>query len=167
MAFHIYIGSYTNEIYTLAFDPDTLSLTLVSTLTVGFHPSWLTPHPKDPSIVFAGLEQTDGKIVAVKFDDEGHGTLLGSVSSGGGGPCSLVETDSELLVGNVRLSQGIPIQSLDLRIPVRDGHVCRHPFVTRSALFERIRTCLVVVFWNGAQQGTPGVIASPPGHHPS
>ncbi|EKM53704.1 uncharacterized protein PHACADRAFT_125622 [Phanerochaete carnosa HHB-10118-sp] len=100
MVFHIYVGSYTNEIYTLAFDPDVPSLTLVSTLTVGFHPSWLTRHPKDASVVFAGLEQADGKIAAVKFDDKGHGTLLGSVSSGGGSPCTLVATDSELLIGN-------------------------------------------------------------------
>ena len=118
MTFHIYVGSYTNEIYTLAFDPDAPSLTLVSTLTVGFHPSWLTPHPNDSSIIFAGLEQTDGKIVAVKYDDKGHGTLLGSVSSGGGSPCTLVATDSELLVGNVRLSQGSPIQLPDPRISV-------------------------------------------------
>ncbi|GJE98198.1 lactonase [Phanerochaete sordida] len=100
MVFHIYVGSYTNEIYTLAFDPAAPSLTLVSALTVGFHPSWLARHPQDASIIFTGLEETDGKIVAVKYDDKGHGTVLGSVSSGGGSPCNLVATDSELLVGN-------------------------------------------------------------------
>lgn len=102
MVFHIYVGSYTHEIYTLAFDPDAPSLTLVDSLTVGFHPSWLTPHPTDKSIVFAGIEQTDGKIAAVKFDERGHGTLLGSVSSGGGSPCCILATEEELLIGNVR-----------------------------------------------------------------
>ena len=51
-------------------------------------------------------------------DDNGHGTLLGSVSSGGGSPCTLLATDSEVLVGNVRLSQGSPIQLPDFRISV-------------------------------------------------
>ena len=101
MVFHIYVGSYTNEIYTLAFDPEAPSLTLVSALTVGFHPSWLTAHPSDPSVVFTGIEQTDGQIVTVKFDKNGQGTILGSVSSGGGSPCNLLAIESELLIGNV------------------------------------------------------------------
>lgn len=100
MVFHIYVGSYTNEIYTLAFDPDAPSLSLASTLTVGFHPSWLAAHPSDPSIVFAGIEQTEGEIVVVKFDEGGRGSLLGRVSSGGASPCTLVATDTELLVCN-------------------------------------------------------------------
>ena len=114
MVFHIYVGSYTDEIYTLAFDPAGPSLSLVSALTVGFHPSWLARHPLDASIIFTGLEETDGKIVAVKYDDKGHGTLLGSVSSGGGSPCNLVATDSELLVGNVRPLSRPSIQSANL-----------------------------------------------------
>ena len=63
MVHRILVASYTNEIYTLAFDPQAPSLTLTSTITVGHHPSWITPHPTDKSIVFTALEQSEGKIV--------------------------------------------------------------------------------------------------------
>ena len=130
MVLHIYVGSYTNEIFTIAFDPEAPSLTLVSTLTVGFHPSWLTPHSSDPSVIFAGIEQTDGQIVAVKYDETGRGNLLGRTSSGGGCPCSLVTTDTEMLVGNVRVF-GIShtIYSILVFITVRIWHVCRNPVI--------------------------------------
>jgi len=115
MALTILVGSYTNDVYTLKFDPDASSLTLASSVEVGFHPSWITPHPKDASIVFAGLEQPDGKIVSVKFDGEGRGTLLGGVPSGGADPCSLLAVGDEVLVGNVCPFAGtfasIPISS--------------------------------------------------------
>ena len=101
MVFKIYVGSYTNEISTLAFDPEASSLTLQSSITVGFHPSWLTPLPKDRSVVFTGLEQSDGQIVAVKFDENGQGSIITTTPSGGRDPCSLLATDSQLLIGNV------------------------------------------------------------------
>lgn len=102
MVHRIYVGSYSNEIYSLSFDPDAASLTLESTLTVGFHPSWLTPLPSDPTVILAGLEQTDGQIVAVKYNQKGQGTLVGSAPSGGADPCTLLATNTELLIGNVR-----------------------------------------------------------------
>lgn len=127
MVFHIYVGSYTNEIYTLAFDPDAPSLTLVSTLTVGFHPSWLAAHPTDPSVVFAGIEQTEGEIVAVKFDEAGHGSLLGRVSSGGASPCSLVAADAELLIGNVRTSLAFHSLRLIVHLSTNLARLLRSP----------------------------------------
>lgn len=101
MVHRIYVGSYLNEIYTLSFNPASFSLTLDSTLSVGYHPSWLTSHPKDRSLVFTGLEQSDGQIVAVKFDQKGQGTVVGSTPSGGADPASLLATESELLIANV------------------------------------------------------------------
>lgn len=102
MVYRILVASYTNEIYTLVFDPEAPSLELVSTVTVGHHPSWLTPHPKDRSIVFTGIEQSDGKIVALKYDAEGRGAVIGEVPSGGADPCALVALETELIIGNVR-----------------------------------------------------------------
>ena len=110
MVYRIYVGSYSNEISTLSFDPESRSLTVDSSITVGFHPSWITPHPKDKSLIFTGLEQSDGQIVAVKFDQKGHGTIVGSASSGGRDPCTLLAHGAELLIGNVcadKLSQYI------------------------------------------------------------
>ena len=103
MVFRIYVGSYTNEIYTLNFDPESSSLTLESSITVGFHPSWITPHPKDRSVVFTGLEESKGQVVVVRFDENGKGSIIGSASSGGRDPCSLLATDTQLLIGNVRV----------------------------------------------------------------
>lgn len=103
MVFTIYVGSYTNDISTLSFNPEARSLAVESSITVGFHPSWITPHPKDRSLIFTGLEQSDGQIVAVKFDQRGHGTIAGTAPSGGRDPCILLAAGSELLIGNVSL----------------------------------------------------------------
>ena len=101
MPFRILVGSYTNEIYTVSFDPDALKLTLESTLTVGHHPSWITPHPTDPSVVFTGLEQDGGKAFVIRYDAEGKGTVVGNAPSGGADPCTLLARGTELLIGNV------------------------------------------------------------------
>ena len=101
MVYHIYVGSYSNEIYTLSFDPDTQSLTHISSLTVGHHPSWLTPDPTNPSIIYTGLEQADGRILAIKYDAEGKGTVISEQSSLGADPCTLIASGSTLFIGNV------------------------------------------------------------------
>ena len=101
MVYRILVASYTNEIFTLAFDPDARSLTLTSTTTVGFHPSWITPHPTDKNIVFTALEQADGQIVVLKVDEQGRVSVAGEGTTSGHSPCSLVATDEELLIANV------------------------------------------------------------------
>lgn len=101
----ILAGSYANEIYTLEFDPSTGSLSLSSSLTVGFHPSWITAHPSHPgsgTVIFTGLEQTAGEVIAVSFDKDGNGKIeTRGISSQGEDPCSLLATKDELIVGNV------------------------------------------------------------------
>ena len=101
MTFRILVASYTNEIYTLAFDPQAPSLTLTSTITVGHHPSWITPHPTSKRIVFTALEQSEGKIIVLSVDEEGRLAVFGEGSSGGADPCTLVALDDHLLLGNV------------------------------------------------------------------
>lgn len=101
MVYRILVASYTNSITTLIFDPSKPSLGVTSSIEVGFHPSWITPHPDDASIVFTGLEDTVGKIVALKYDEDGKGTILGEIESGGDSPASLLVVDGNLLVGNV------------------------------------------------------------------
>lgn len=104
MVYRILVGSYTTEIYTLAFDPEVPSLTLTSTITLGYHPSWITPHPTDKTIVFTALEQSEGKIFVLKLDDEGRATAVGEGPSGGADPCTLLALEGQLLLGNVRTS---------------------------------------------------------------
>jgi len=98
MAFTILVSSYTNDVYTISFDNDTLALK--SSVQVGFHPSWITFHPQDKSLVFAGLEQDEGKIVAIKYDASGEGSIVGQSSSGGKDPCHLVVLKDDLLIAN-------------------------------------------------------------------
>ncbi|THG99249.1 hypothetical protein EW026_g3072 [Hermanssonia centrifuga] len=100
MVHRIFVGSYTKEISTLSFDPDTHSLSLDSSVTVGHHPSWITRHPRRSSVILAGVEQADGKIVAVLYDDNGKGTIAAEFPSGGADPCTLLAVDNNLLVGN-------------------------------------------------------------------
>ncbi|EMD32989.1 hypothetical protein CERSUDRAFT_118417 [Gelatoporia subvermispora B] len=100
MVYHILVGSYSNEIYTLAFDPDISSLTLASSVTVGYHPSWIERHPGDPSVILAGIEQADGEIVAVKFDRDWRGKVAGRKTSGGSDPCTILPLGDELVIGN-------------------------------------------------------------------
>lgn len=102
MAYRILVGSYTDDVYTLDFNPSSKSLKLVAKTRLGTKPSWITQHPNDPTLIFAGLEQTEGKVVAVKFDnDNGEGRIVGEASSGGADPCSVLATENELIVANV------------------------------------------------------------------
>ncbi|TFY79124.1 hypothetical protein EWM64_g4889, partial [Hericium alpestre] len=100
MVHHILVASYTDAVYTLAFDPVQPSLTLVSSTTVGHHPSWITPHPTDSSVVFTGLEQADGRVVVLKYDAAGKGVVIGAISSGGKDPAALLASKDTLFVGN-------------------------------------------------------------------
>ncbi|KAM5537915.1 hypothetical protein V8D89_008391 [Ganoderma adspersum] len=100
MVHRILVASYTNEIYTLAFDPQASSLTLTSTITVGHHPSWITPHPTNKRIAFTALEQSEGKIVVLSVDEEGRLAVVGEGPSGGADPCTLIALNNHLLLGN-------------------------------------------------------------------
>ena len=102
----ILAGSYTDSIHTLEFDPTpshTPTLKLVSQVNVGHHPSWIDAHPSDRSLVVTGLEQDDGQIVVVKYDENGKGQKVeeATCSSGGAAPCTLLVTEHEIIVGNV------------------------------------------------------------------
>ncbi|ESK85786.1 putative isomerase YbhE [Moniliophthora roreri MCA 2997] len=100
MTYRILVGSYTHEVFTLEFDSKSSSISTLATSTVGFHPSWVTTHPEDPSLVFACLEQSDGGIVALKYDNTGKGTVVASAPSGGQDPCHLLVKDDELFIAN-------------------------------------------------------------------
>ncbi|KAH8985930.1 hypothetical protein EDB86DRAFT_2956882, partial [Lactarius hatsudake] len=45
------------------------TLEVTSKIKVGNRPSWLTAHPDDPTLVFTGLEQSDGITIALKFNE--------------------------------------------------------------------------------------------------
>ena len=100
MSHIILSGSYKNHIYSLKFNPPS-NLELISTTSTGHRPSWITFHPVDRSLVFTALEQPDGKIIVVRYGNEGEGEVVSLVSSGGEDPCSLLATTDELVVANV------------------------------------------------------------------
>ncbi|THH05470.1 hypothetical protein EW145_g4771 [Phellinidium pouzarii] len=104
MVYHILVASYTDAVWTLAFNPSKpadSALSLSSSLIVGHHPSWLERHPSDPTLVFTGLEQGDGRLLALKYDiGSGLGRIIANVSSGGKDPCTILSSDKELFVGN-------------------------------------------------------------------
>ena len=58
-------------------------------------------HPSNPSLAFTGLEQEDGTVVALTFDETGNGTIAGEIPSGGAVAASLLATTEALFVGNV------------------------------------------------------------------
>jgi len=102
MSYRILVASHSDFIYTLSFNPTSKSLHLEHKTHTGHHPSWITSSPHDKSLVFAGLEHPEGKIVVLKFEN-GKGTLQKTISSGGRDPCSLLATEKELFVANVRI----------------------------------------------------------------
>lgn len=128
MVHHILISSYTNDISTVAFDPSAAKITLVSSTTVGHHPSWITPHPEDPTVIFTGLEQADGKVVVLKYDQDWKGAVVAEGPSGGADPCSLLVAKEKLFVANVRKRSGIPINPCQsLWFSVLHGRDCEIP----------------------------------------
>ncbi|KAK7051192.1 hypothetical protein VNI00_004692 [Paramarasmius palmivorus] len=100
MTYRILAGSYTNDVYTLEFESQAPSLSTIATTTAGFHPSWITAHPADSSLIFACLEQSGGTILAFKYDENGNGTVVASAPSGGQDPCHLLIRDDELFIAN-------------------------------------------------------------------
>jgi hypothetical protein len=104
----ILVASYTDSIYTLSFDPTPLTgsptLKLLARTPVGHHPSWIGSHPSNKSLIYTGLEQADGEVVAIKYGMGGTvegGEVVARAKSGGADPCTLLVTEDELIIGNV------------------------------------------------------------------
>ena len=102
MAHRILVASDTSNITTLSFDSAAGSLEVSSDINVGHRPSWLTSHKSHPAVVFTGLQQSDGKVVALRYDEHGVGEAVSEASSAGQEPCSLLATQDEILIANVR-----------------------------------------------------------------
>lgn len=86
------------------FDPSTspATLTLESSVEVGHHPSWITPHPIDKSVFFTATETTTGVVKVLKYDlENGRGRIVAEASSGGADPCHLAVSGHDLFVANV------------------------------------------------------------------
>jgi 6-phosphogluconolactonase (cycloisomerase 2 family) len=103
MVFKILVASYTSSIPTLAFDPEASppSLTLFSTTEVGNNPTWLTRHPTKKDLVFATIEQSEGKVAVLKVDSEGKTSVINTISSHGADPAHAKALEDQLLIGNV------------------------------------------------------------------
>ncbi|KAJ7635685.1 Lactonase, 7-bladed beta-propeller-domain-containing protein, partial [Mycena polygramma] len=84
--FTIYTGGYTSFIVSYLFDTQTASLTYLNTISTSANPSWLAPHPTNPSIIYATNENAVGALQSYATAPGGGLTLLDEVSSGGNGP---------------------------------------------------------------------------------
>ena len=143
--FRILTATYTDRVETLSFDPDAKSLSITSSLTVGQHPSWITPHPENSAIWFAGLEQDDGRVVAIEYDKDGKGKVVGELSSEGADPCTLVAHKGDLLIGNVSffsLEPVVRIFTTLIYVPwwIYTSHSIRAGTLLRFPSFPRHRT---------------------------
>ncbi|KAF9257854.1 putative isomerase YbhE [Marasmius fiardii PR-910] len=100
--YQILAPSYTDSLHTLSFSPTDSKITASNSTKVGHHPSWATSHPTDPTLVFTCLEQSEGIVLAVKYDKggNGQGQVVAEAASGGKDPCHLLVKDSELLIAN-------------------------------------------------------------------
>ncbi|KAG8989380.1 hypothetical protein FRB90_002287 [Tulasnella sp. 427] len=101
MVHTIYVGSYTNHITTLSFDPSTGSLQVTGTTEAGPNPSWVAAHPTDKSLLFASNEVDEGKIVLFKRSEDGKLELLQSVWSGGAGTAHFAVGETEVVAANL------------------------------------------------------------------
>lgn len=163
MVYHILVASYSNDITTLLFDPSSATLQVSSAITVGHHPSWLTSHLSHPSLVWTGLEQSNGKILTLRYDENGKGTLVSETSSAGKDPCHLFALKDELLVANVRS----PIHTLQthaylcyLQVLIGD---CR---CLTYQLWHDIYSEIHPIEWQWPRQITTGGLSPPPSHCP-
>jgi len=99
--YKILVGSYSDEITTLVFDPDAEKLEIVSTAKSGQSPSWIALHPTDQSLLFATNEVTEGKVQLFKISEDGSLQFIEECVSGGADPASLAITESSVIVANV------------------------------------------------------------------
>jgi 6-phosphogluconolactonase (cycloisomerase 2 family) len=107
MSRKILVASYASHITTLSFDASASppSLTVVSTVEAGHHPSWIAPHTTDKSLVFTFNEQADGTAKTLKYDlSTGKGRIVGEASSGGADPCHAAVLGDALIIANVSTS---------------------------------------------------------------
>jgi hypothetical protein len=130
----ILVASHTDSIYTLSFDPTpstgSPTLELLARTPVGYHPSWIASHPSNKSIIYTGLKQADGEVVAIKYGMGGtvkEGEVVARAKSGGAGPCTLLVTEDELIIGNVSSIQHVQVVKIypfshSRRHPVYLGH---------------------------------------------
>ncbi|KAF7373083.1 Isomerase YbhE [Mycena sanguinolenta] len=85
--FTIYTGGYTSFIVSYLFDTQTASLTYLDTIATTPDPSWITPHPTNPTLIYAVNEVAPLGALQVYETTPGGGlTLLDQISSGGNGP---------------------------------------------------------------------------------
>lgn len=102
----IVVASYTDTVTTIAFEPQASKLEVIANLGAGYRASWITPHPLDRTLAFVCLENSDGQLVAIRFDDseEAGGKILGKIESGGSDPCHMAITKyQEIITANVSL----------------------------------------------------------------
>ncbi|TFK50728.1 3-carboxy-cis,cis-mucoante lactonizing enzyme [Heliocybe sulcata] len=107
--YHIAVASYSHNIYALQFSTSPPELKVLSTLEVGYHPSWITPHPSDRSTIFAAIEDESGRVVEIKHDESGKGAIVGTCTTSGNYPCTTLVVGQELLVGNYMSGQVVII----------------------------------------------------------
>ncbi|KAJ7853794.1 putative isomerase YbhE [Mycena olivaceomarginata] len=85
--FTIYAGGYTSFIVSYLFDTQTAALTYLNTIETSANPSWLTPHPTNPNVIYAVNEVGPiGALQSYATSPGGGLTFIDEASSGGNGP---------------------------------------------------------------------------------
>ncbi|GFZ51129.1 hypothetical protein JCM24511_08887 [Saitozyma sp. JCM 24511] len=89
----ILLGTHDDYIHAVQFDPATLTLTKTSELKTSPHPSWLTPHPTIPDIIYAN-GHVEGKAFALRvLNDQGSLQIISEAVTDGTGPTHLAVLD--------------------------------------------------------------------------
>ncbi|KAF8142704.1 Lactonase, 7-bladed beta-propeller-domain-containing protein [Mycena galopus ATCC 62051] len=113
--FTIYTGGYTSFIVSYLFDTQTASLTYLNTIDTTPDPSWITPHPTNPELIYAVNEVAPLGALQVYQTTTGGGlTLLDEVTSGGNGPafCAPLST-GQVAIMNYGSGDGEIVPTID------------------------------------------------------
>lgn len=102
MTYTILVGSYTDYITSIAFDPSANppSLQVITKSPAGTNPSWIAAHPVESNLIFACNEQAEGTLRMFRLTDTGL-KLLQTCWSGGRDPAHFAVGEDEVVVANV------------------------------------------------------------------
>ncbi|CUA68676.1 hypothetical protein RSOLAG22IIIB_08046 [Rhizoctonia solani] len=102
MSYKLLIGGYTSTITTLLFNSTSSSLSTIGTFPAGFNSTWITTHPTDKNVVYAGQEGTPGSILSFVVGQSGQLTQVDSTFTGGNRPVHLTISSNgkEAVVAN-------------------------------------------------------------------
>lgn len=108
MAVHqLVVGTHGSSIHLVEFDPSSSSLVVRHSLRLREQPSWITPSPTVPGLLYVNA-WVDDRIYAVQLSEAKGFEVRSETAAGGGGPTHFVVDGNALLAVNVHLSHLFP-----------------------------------------------------------